>query len=104
MSETINKIPAEILESLKHHQAHRDDVTCLECGYKGMMGISDDGLRIFLSTFLAFALTLLVGITGLYGFIISPAIFGGSWVVFANITAQQKLECPSCKQTIVLKR
>lgn len=104
MSETISKIPAEILENLKQHEAHREDVTCLECGYKGIMGISDDGLRIFLSTFLAFTLTLIVGITGLYGIIISPAIFGGSWVVFVNMTAQQKLECPSCKQIIMLKR
>lgn len=93
-------IPAHILEKLRNHTDHHHDVTCLECGYKGMMGIKSDGARFVLSLFVALLLTIGFSTFGLYGFIWSPAIFGLSFVIALQRTAKPIVTCPNCAKDL----
>lgn len=94
---TDNMIPQNILESLKEFKEHRDNVPCLECGYKGLMGVKDYTFKPFLSTALAFGMVIFAALFGLYGIILSPAVFGASWALFLIKTSKQILTCPNCK-------
>jgi DNA-directed RNA polymerase subunit RPC12/RpoP len=96
-------IPADVLKNLKMHAAHRDNVTCLECGYKGMMGIKSAGTRPVLALCAALGLVVVFATFGLYGITISSAIFGASAMLFWKGTAKPTLSCPNCGKDLLLK-
>lgn len=102
-TEVVSLIPQHILENLKSHVQHRDGVTCLECGYKGMMGIKAKGSKPFSSAFWALVIVFWAGWFGAVGIIISPAIFGAAWVFILQASAKPILSCPNCKADIRLK-
>lgn len=95
-------LPPPILEKLKLHKAHHPDVTCMECGYKGMMGIKSDGARFGISFLIALALTIGFAPFGLFGFVWSPAIFGFSFMIALQRTAKPVVTCPNCDKDLVL--
>jgi hypothetical protein len=102
VSEAATMVPPQILENLKQHKAHHPDVTCLECGYKGMMGITSDGARFGLSFFIALLLTIGFAPFGLFGFIWSPAIFGFSFIIALQRTAKPVVMCPNCMKELAI--
>ena len=95
-------IPAHILEKIKQHKTHHPDVTCLECGYKGMMGIKSNGSKPFSSASWALIFTFWAGWLGAAGIIISSAIFGAAWVVFMRLSAKPVVNCPNCDKDLNL--
>lgn len=101
-SEAISMIPSHILEVLKEFKEHRDNMTCLECGYKGMMGVKDNGMKPFSSAFWALLVVFCVGVFGLVGIFASPAIFGAAWAFIMKASAKPILACPNCKSNLHL--
>ncbi len=98
---TDNMIPPNILESLKEHKEHRDNVPCLECGYKGLMGVKDYTFKPFATILLSTGMMILAAVFGIYGIIWSPAIFGAALPLFWIKTARQILICPNCKKDLL---
>jgi hypothetical protein len=101
-AQTSTRIPPPILAKLKQHKEHHPDVTCLECGYQGMMGLKSRGVRPFLSMFWAILITLGFAWMGLWGLVISPALLGVSWVVIMNRTTKPIVICPNCDNDLAL--
>jgi endogenous inhibitor of DNA gyrase (YacG/DUF329 family) len=95
-------IPPNILEKLKRYGEHQPDVTCLECGYQGMMGLKSRGVRPFLSMACAILITLGFAWFGLWGLVISPAMLGVSWIVVMSQTAKPIVTCPNCDNDLTL--
>lgn len=102
-AETVSVLPPHILESLKSHVEHRDGVTCLECGYKGMMGVKANGAKPVSSAFWALLIVFWAGWFGALGIVVSPAIFGAAWVIIMKASAKPILSCPNCKVDLHLK-
>jgi hypothetical protein len=53
----INEIPADIRDELKKYKEHRN-LTCLECGYTGLMGIVKEVRPWYCATWLIILLAL----------------------------------------------
>jgi len=98
--QAVSVVPPQILEKLKQHEEHQPDVTCLECGYQGMMGIKSRGIRPFLSMFLAILFACGFAFFGVWGIWLTPALLGGAWVVFMGQTAKPIVTCPNCNKDL----
>ena len=92
-----NRLPPNILAELKQYKAHRDNLTCLECGYRGMMGVKKGGGRPFMTVFIAVVLTAVAAELGASGLLLSPAILGVLLPVCWRLTSEPIFACPSCK-------
>lgn len=99
-TEGLTMIPPEVLEKIKQHKEHHPDVTCLECGYKGMMGVKSDGARLGLSALIALIFTIGFMPFGLYGLIWSPVIFGFCFAISLQRTAKPIVTCPVCEKDL----
>lgn len=93
-------ISPHILAKLKQHPSHHPDVTCMECGYKGAMGIKNNGAKPFMSAFWALIITLWAGWFGALGIVMSPAIFGAAWVIIMRFSAKPVVTCPNCDKDL----
>ena len=104
----INRIPESIRTNLGKDQSHRK-LTCLECGYVGLMGISEVIAKKS-SSWMIFAVAggvalfgLLLGPIGLVGGIVIGVVIG----VYSGMSdaSNQKVhvECPSCLKKLVVK-
>lgn len=98
--EVLTVVPTHILEKLKIHQSHHPDVTCMECGYKGMMGIKSNGSKPLMSAFWAMVITFWAGWFGAFGIVISPAIFGAAWAIIMRASSKPLVTCPNCDKDL----
>lgn len=92
-----NRLPPEVLSELKQYKAHRENLTCLECGYRGMMGIKKSGGRPALTFFIAVVLTCVAAGLGASGVFLTPMIFGALLPLCWVLTSEPVYSCPSCK-------
>jgi hypothetical protein len=83
-------IPDRVRLNLKKFSNHRDDVTCLECGYRGLMGITRKVVPWYASWFVIIPLCMTgVGIIGAF-------ILG----MFRTTRTKVFCFCPNCQQEI----
>ena len=91
------EIPGHILESIKKFEDHQT-VTCLECGYNGMMGVKANIVPWYVSWW-----TISI-------VIVVFAIFGGAGFVFGLVLGLLRLAfvkhlvvCPNCNSELTTK-
>jgi hypothetical protein len=91
-------IPPEILENIKKYKKHVT-ITCLECGYTGLMGVKSDKTK-WLNCFLlgAIVTTLAAGVVSLN---MLPIIFGATVGISSEIVKKFILQCPSCGKDLL---
>jgi hypothetical protein len=89
-------LPPHVLENLRKFKTHSHPVTCLECGYQGIMGIKKKGGRLFLSAAGALVVTVIAAVAGAFGMIVSPVILGASGAMIYHSTARPIVNCPNC--------
>lgn len=95
-------IQPKILENLKKHKKHANNITCFECGYVGMMGVKknewSDSIAIFVSAATAFVLflflTIMIGI--FWAGVIAVLNFFG----FYSLMNRIKYVCPNCEKEL----
>jgi predicted RNA-binding Zn-ribbon protein involved in translation (DUF1610 family) len=90
--------PANILESLKEFNEHAKNITCLECGYVGMMGIKAPIVPWYASWWT-------IGVV-----IVVFALFGGAGFVFGIVlglirfaVTRYLVVCPSCRRELTTR-
>lgn len=72
------------------------NVPCMECGYKGLMGVKDPGQRPFASAGWAIVIAALAAAMGFFGIFKTSVLLGAAWALFMNRTARPILSCPNC--------
>ncbi|WP_146030574.1 hypothetical protein [Castellaniella caeni] len=92
-----------VLENLRKFKTHSHALTCLECGYQGIMGIKKKGGRPFLSVAGALVVTVLAAVWGAFGIIVSPVILGASGAMIYHSTAKPTLNCPNCSADLRIR-
>lgn len=98
----INSIPEAIRLNLSKYQSHRQ-VTCLECGYVGLMGIigviekkaSSWPLYLFAGFIGLFGITI-VGPAGLIVLLIVGGLIGAFLGIQDNANRKVRVHCPNC--------
>lgn len=88
-------------EVLRQYETHVD-MSCLECGYSGLMGVESEKKPWYGRWFVALPLLLIVG-AGLFGFwgaLVGGFIWGA--VVRNNTTLVAK--CPECLELVSPKK
>lgn len=83
-------VPDRVRLNLRQYGQHRDDVTCLECGYRGLMGIT----RKEVPWFASWPVIILLCLTGVG--IIGAFILG----MFRTVKTKVYCFCPNCQQEI----
>lgn len=90
-------IPPHIRESLKQFDDH-EELTCLECGYSGLMGVKENIIPWYATWWSIIFL------------IVAFAPFGGSGIVFGfilgvlrQVVTKSIVVCPSCKSELMTK-
>ena len=98
--ENSTQLPEKIRLNLKKYQKHRH-LTCLECGYVGLMGVNNSitstiifwGFIVFLAVFLAFM--------GVHFYLILITVF--FIPIFKKIFFGDKVFCPNCEKDLIIK-
>lgn len=93
-------LPEHIRQNLKKYRQHAERITCLECGYVGLMGIKADTKPWYAkwwgSTLLAaIAATLVSAFLG--GGLMVAAVVGGVVGVVTQLAGTTILSCPNCE-------
>ena len=94
----------EELQRLNQYKSHQDSL-CLECGYRGTMGVADKGKSSTLIfrwpgfVFVVILVAIFAGHSLLVG-----AIVGGLWAVGHTMTLVPTLHCPACDQLISARK
>lgn len=96
---TYEDLTPELREKLKPHRTHTN-MTCLECGYSGLMGVTGTSVPWWLSLWLLIPLFMIIGgAFGLVGFIVSIVLA----LVFSAMRQQhlkKQAICPSCDKRL----
>lgn len=94
-----NQLPENIRLNLKKFDQHRE-VTCLECGYIGLMGIKKSNSTIFFWIVL-FGVNFILAMMGI-GFLVM-FIFSCICMVFKAKVFGQDVVCPSCESELKVR-
>ncbi len=98
--ENSTQLPERVRLNLKKYQKHRN-LTCLECGYVGLMGINNSlaSTIIFWSfiIFLAFFLSFI----GIHFYLILMTVF--FLPIFKKLFFGDKVVCPNCERHLTAK-
>lgn len=99
-NETLNQLPEHVRQNLKNYKMHRQ-VTCLECGYIGLMGI-DNPKVVTVMFWVAMGLLsyflVSIGFNIFMTFFILVAAFFIKKMIFADTVI-----CPSCSKKLRVK-
>lgn len=93
-----NSVPEKIRENLKQYSKHLN-LTCLECGYVGLMGVSgiDESKKNKWGIWVLGGLGFVVGLS--YGFV-AAIVLGAIGGIFLALSDREKIKthvvCPSC--------
>jgi hypothetical protein len=104
----LNELPDKIRENLKNYSKHLQ-LTCLECGYVGLMGISkvDQSQKNKWGIWVLCAIGFLLGSSfGALG-IITGLLFGALGGIAIGMSDKDKIKahvvCPNCMKELVVK-
>jgi hypothetical protein len=104
----VNEIPEKILNNLKNYPKHLK-LTCLECGYVGLMGITkvDESQKNKWGIWVLGAIGFLFGSGyGILG-IIAGLIFGALGGIVLGMSDREKIKtyviCPNCLKELSVK-
>jgi len=86
-------IPNHILESLKKFEDHKT-VTCLECGYAGMMGIKKNIVPWYVSWWAIAVVIVVFGAGFVFGLVLG---------LLRLAFVKQLVICPSCNSELITK-
>jgi len=97
MNEPSHILPEKIRKNLKVHEQHRH-MTCLECGYVGLVGVKKAVPPALLSWFILIpAIIFVTFIMGTFHGVIFGIFVGLIRVIFS----QYLVVCPNCEQEII---
>ena len=100
MEQNYSQLPENIRLNLKKYEKHRH-VTCLECGYDGLMGINNPNYSGVIFWILLFGVAMFLTTLGINFFIIFfVALFA---VLIKNSLFGDKVVCPNCEKDLVAK-
>ena len=94
-----NQLPENIRLNLKKFDQHRE-VTCLECGYIGLMGIKKSNSTVIFWIVL-FGVNFVLAATGI-GFLFM-FIFSCICMVFKSLVLGQNVVCPNCENNLKVR-
>jgi hypothetical protein len=94
-----NMLPDDIRQNLKKYKNHIS-LTCLECGYIGLMGVKKVIAPWFFSWFVIIAATAyLFLMTGMPFYVVLCAAFAIG--AFRGALSKREVECPNCHKTLL---
>jgi ribosomal protein S27E len=88
------QISQHIREGLKGFSSHAPSVTCLECGYVGMMGVKKKVVPWYVSAWLILAILILSG-GALF-------IIAGILLLIRIKITKKMVTCPNCRQDLLI--
>lgn len=91
-------IPPEILANIKKYKKHVT-ITCLECGYTGLMGVKAEKTKWPNCFLLAILVTLIAADFVSLGML--PGVFGATVGISSGILKRSTLLCPSCEKDLI---
>ena len=100
-----SSIPEKIRENLKQYSKHLS-LTCLECGYVGLMGISriDESKKNKWGIWVLGGLGFVIGLS--FGFV-AAIVLGAIGGIFLALSDREKIKthvvCPSCLRELQVK-
>lgn len=100
-----NSVPEKIRENLKQYSKHLN-LTCLECGYVGLMGVSgiDESKKNKWGIWVLGGLGFVVGLS--YGFV-AAILLGAIGGIFLALSDREKIKthvvCPGCLKELQVK-
>ena len=100
-----SSIPEKIRENLKQYSKHLS-LTCLECGYVGLMGISriDESKKNKWGIWVLGGLGFVIGLS--FGFV-AAIVLGAIGGIFLALSDREKIKthvvCPSCSRELQVK-
>lgn len=97
-------VSPEVRARLQEAKKLSGDVTCLECGYNGPMGIEGVHFPLLLRPFTTwwFIGPIFVGVGMLFGVWAAASVVGPFWI-FAYLLRKIHVQCPSCERVLALK-
>ena len=96
-------LPPKILENLKGYKEHHNNMTCLECGYIGMMGVKSKKINYFYCFLEASFIAIVFAIFNIYGLFITPLIWGSAFGICELFNEKVFLFCPNCQKVVSKK-
>lgn len=95
---------AEIRERLRKHQRH-SHLTCLECGYSGLMGVESAVVPFYASWWFGITVAFVLAFLGSLGFGAFGGLSGLVVLIFffwatRGMAIKPVLRCPSCDRAI----
>lgn len=103
--DNVTKIPAHILKNLKGYDEHLE-LTCMECGYVGAMGVKSKIVPWYVSNKMIVAAVCVLLILTFLGanFGTAITIIWGALIVMArSIFIKNIVSCPSCGEDLMTK-
>ena len=100
MNENHTQLPDHIRENLKKFNTHRQ-VTCLECGYVGLMGINNSKTSIAIFWMVLIAVCIFLATLGISFYIIFFMVFFVG--IFKKLLFGDNVVCPSCERDLKTK-
>jgi hypothetical protein len=88
------QISQHIREGLKGFQSHVQSVSCLECGYIGMMGVKKNVVPWYVSAWLILAILILSG-GALF-------IIAGIILLLRIKITKKMVTCPNCRHDLLI--
>ncbi len=92
-----NQLPEKIRLNLKKFKTHRD-VTCLECGYVGLMGINNSKLKAVFFWLIMVGLCIFLSAIGISFYVIFFIAFFS--IIFKKIFFGDSVVCPNCENEL----
>lgn len=95
-----NQLPENIRLNLKKFDQHRE-VTCLECGYIGLMGLKNSRVGTVTFWVIMAGLCIFLTIIGFnFLFIFFIALIS---IIFKRLILGDKVVCPSCEKDLKVR-
>ncbi len=100
MEQNYSQLPEKIRLNLKKYEKHRQ-VTCLECGYDGLMGINNPKYSGAIFWIVLFGIAMFLTTLGVNFWIIFFIVFFATF--FKKSLFGDKVVCPNCEKDLVVK-
>lgn len=103
----IDTLPSHIRDNLKHYDKHHENMTCLECGYKGMMGVKRietppiASMWVIIPSVMVLSF-LLHAATG--AGLIAAIVLGVIGALLNSAASTTVLDCPNCNEELAPKK